>query len=160
MSRRKGNNRLNGPHWTVRPVWPVIPFPVRHYVSPPGREQTGTHNQFCHQTRIISVRLGYKSTYQKQNSFLHIDRPNPVGPPSIQCSPPHGAFPHHVSQSVSLSIRDRSRVKPHTHSAIHPSFILALFELSDVPNFLLLRNRYCFLWYCDIRYYTNCLIVS
>ena len=38
MSHRKWNNRPNRPHWTVRLVCPVIPFPVRHSASPPGRE--------------------------------------------------------------------------------------------------------------------------
>ena len=26
------NNRQNGLHWPVRPVWPLIPFPVLHSV--------------------------------------------------------------------------------------------------------------------------------
>ena len=33
---RKWNNGLIGLHWPVRPVWHVIPFPVRHSASPPA----------------------------------------------------------------------------------------------------------------------------
>ena len=32
ISHRKWNN---GSHWPVRPIWPLIPFPVRRSASPP-----------------------------------------------------------------------------------------------------------------------------
>ena len=41
MLHRKRNNGLNGPHWQVQPVGPIIPFPVRHSASPPGTVSPG-----------------------------------------------------------------------------------------------------------------------
>ena len=36
MSHRKWNNGPNELDWPVRPIWPVVPFPVLHSMSPGG----------------------------------------------------------------------------------------------------------------------------
>ena len=62
MSHRKWNNRPNGLHWPVRPIQPIIPFPVRHPQYP--------HNTYTRTYKNVIFYLSFRLADKEANLSL------------------------------------------------------------------------------------------